>query len=216
MPAPSQQSYTHRLRAQMQSVDVLSFKALCRAANVSDYAVQLLRQGRADQIRSGQLYQLAQVLQTDVTQLLADFSSLAVKPAIAQSSQDLQTEYDRLKSQLETQKESLRQEFQRASLNRLESWMAQFPTAAYAAQQNPEAPAIRLLPLMRPIEQLLNDWGVVAIAAVGEEIPYDPQLHQLMEGQAQSGDRVRVRYVGYRQGETLLMRVKVSPVRPGD
>lgn len=209
MTSLSQADYTHRLRVQMQSVGVLSFKALSRAANVSDHAVQLLRQGRADQIRAGQLLQLAQTLQVDIGQLLADFSSSAVKPAIAP---DLQAEYNRLKAQLDTQKEALLQEFQRASLNRLESWMVQFPTAAYAAHQKPDVPAVRLLPLMRPVEQLLNDWGVEAIAAVGDEIPYDPQVHQLMEGQAQMGDRVRVRYVGYRQRETLLMRAKVSPV----
>jgi hypothetical protein len=37
-------------------------------------------------------------------------------------------------------------------------------------------------------------------------------LHQLLEGTAQPGDLVKVRYTGYRQGDKLLYRVKVSPV----
>jgi hypothetical protein len=34
-----------------------------------------------------------------------------------------------------------------------------------------------------------------------------------MEGNAQPGDFVKVRYVGYRQGEKLLHRAKVSPLK---
>jgi molecular chaperone GrpE (heat shock protein) len=55
---------------------------------------------------------------------------------------------------------------------------------------------------------------VEAIAPVGAEIPYDPQLHQLMEGNPQLGEIVKVRYTGYRQGDKLLYRAKVSPVSP--
>jgi hypothetical protein len=106
----------------------------------------------------------------------------------------------------------LQQEFQQASLQILESWLVQYPTAAHAAQQNSDMPAIRLLPLMRPVEQLIKSWGVEAIAPVGSEHPYDPHLHQLMEGTAEVGDRVKIRYAGYRQGEKLLHRAKVSPV----
>jgi molecular chaperone GrpE (heat shock protein) len=56
----------------------------------------------------------------------------------------------------------------------------------------------------------LQEWGVEAIASVGSELPYDPQWHQLMEGIAQPGDLVKVRYTGYRIGEKLLYRAKVS------
>jgi molecular chaperone GrpE (heat shock protein) len=94
----------------------------------------------------------------------------------------------------------------------LESWLVQWPTAAYAAQQNQQLPAVRLLPLVRPVEQLLQQWGVEAIASVGSELAYDPHLHQLMEGTAQPGELVRVRYTGYRIGEKLLYRAKVSPI----
>lgn len=123
----------------------------------------------------------------------------------------LRQEYQRLQLQFQQQRERLTQDFQEESLQILESWLLQFPTAAYAAQKNPQVPAVRLLPLMRPVEQLVQAWGLESIAPVGAEIPYDPQQHQLMDGTAQVGDRVRVRYTGYRQGNRLLYRAKVSP-----
>ena len=125
---------------------------------------------------------------------------------------DLQHEYDRLQQQLVQQRQYLWQEFQQSSVQVLESLLLQLPTAAYAAQQNPQAPAVKLLPLLRPLDQLLQAWGIEPIATVGAEVPYDPQQHQLMAGVAQPGDRVKVRYTGYRQGDRLLYRAKVSPV----
>lgn len=124
----------------------------------------------------------------------------------------LRQEYDRLQQKLAEQRQSLQQEFQQASVQTLESLLLQLPTAAYAAQQNPQAPAVKLLPLLRPIDRLLEEWGIESIATVGAEIPYDPQCHQLMAGTAQSGDQVKVRYTGYRQGGRLLYRAKVSAI----
>ncbi|NEP44751.1 MAG: XRE family transcriptional regulator, partial [Okeania sp. SIO2H7] len=63
-----------------------------------------------------------------------------------------------------------------------------------------------------PVEQLMEEWGIEAIAPVGSEVAYDPRLHQLMEGSVEAGEMVRVRFAGYRQGEKLLYRAKVSPL----
>jgi molecular chaperone GrpE (heat shock protein) len=125
---------------------------------------------------------------------------------------ELRQEYDRLQTQLTQQKQELWQEFQQSSLQILESLLLQLPTAAYAAQQNPQAPAVKLLPLLRPIDRLLQEWGIEQIAPVGAEIAYDPQQQQLMEGTAAVGDRVRVTHTGYRQGDRLLYRLKVKPI----
>ncbi|MBD2099469.1 helix-turn-helix domain-containing protein [Leptolyngbya sp. FACHB-261] len=123
----------------------------------------------------------------------------------------LRSEYERLQAQLQSQQQDLEQQFRTQTLQALESLLLQWPTAAYAATKNPQAPAKNLLPILRPLEQLLSDWGIEPIGEVGSETAFDPQLHQL-EGAAQPGDSVRVRYVGYRQGDTLLYRARVSPV----
>jgi molecular chaperone GrpE (heat shock protein) len=58
----------------------------------------------------------------------------------------------------------------------------------------------------------LQHWGIESIAPVGAELPYNPQQHQLIEGTAEAGQSVKVRYTGYRQGDKLLYRAKVSLV----
>ena len=204
-----QDSYPQRLRSLLHQAQLPSLKALSRVAEVSEWQVKQLSRGQAAKMRVESLHKLAQALQVSVVELVAEFSELAVAPP---TDTNLRQEYQRLQLQLQQQRETLQQEFQNTSLQILESWLIQYPTAAYAAQQN-DVPASRLLPLMRPVEQLIKAWGLEASAAVGEEVAYDPQIHQLMEGNAEVGDRVRVRYTGYRQGEKLRYRAKVSPVK---
>lgn len=212
--------YTLQLQQLMQQVNLASFKALSLATGISEKQIRQLRRGKIATLRVESLQKLSRVLQVPMVDLLSTFSEADVSPAddrslLANNSQDLEVlrqEYDRLQLKFEQQKQELWQEFQQSSLQTLESLLLQLPTAMYAAQQNPQAPAVKLLPLLRPIDQLLQQWGIEAIATVGAEIPYDPRQHQLMEGSAEAGDRVRVRYTGYRQAEKLLYRAKVSPV----
>ncbi|MBC7971797.1 MAG: helix-turn-helix transcriptional regulator [Verrucomicrobia bacterium] len=224
--------FTHRLRALMQSVGFSSFRALSQAANVSEKQLLRLRRGEVAQLRVETLLKLSQVLQVSVADLLVMLdevegqesegrsqesalktqnSKLKAQNSLSELS-DLRHEYDRLQQQLVQQRQDLWQEFQQSSVQVLESLLLQLPTAAYAAQQNPQAPAVKLLPLLRPLDRLLQEWGIESIAPVGAEIAYDPQQHQLMGGTAQTGDRVKVRYAGYRQADRLLYRAKVSAI----
>lgn len=217
MTQASQPDFTHQLQDLMQRVGVSSFKALALSAGVSERQLLRLRRGELPQMRIDVLLQLSQALQVPLNQLVATFSAVDIAREIApledskQANVDLKREYERLQVQLIEQRQALWQEFQQSSLQVLESWLVQWPTAAYKAQENPQLAAVKLLPLLRPIEQLLQQWGVEAIAPVGAELPYDPQLHQLLAGTAQPGETVKVRYTGYRQGDKLLYRAKVSP-----
>ncbi len=204
--------YTPQLKSLMQSVGLVRFKALSDASMVSEKQIRRLRQGHLDQMSVATLQKLAEALQVSLLELISTFSNITLssEPSAFSEVTDLQQEYDRLHRQFDQQKEILWQEFQQSGLQILESLLLQLPTAAYAAQQNPQFSAVKLLPLLRPIDALIQQWGIEAIAQVGAEIPYDPQHHQLMEGTATVGDRVRVRYVGYRQGDRLLYRAKVS------
>ncbi|MBL1174317.1 helix-turn-helix domain-containing protein [Pantanalinema sp. GBBB05] len=211
--------FTSQLQNWMQQAGMTSFRALSRAAGVSRWQVEQLRQGNIAQMRVEILLKLSQALQISLTELLTPFTAnhqadqaLPSAANLEQQLTDLRQEYDRLQTQLAQQRQELLQEFQQSSVQMLESLLLQLPTAAYAAQQNPQAPAVKLLPLLRPIDQLLTHWGIDAIATVGTEAPYDPQQHQLMEGFAEPNDPVKIRYTGYRQGDRLLYRAKVSPV----
>ncbi len=211
---------TQLLQDLMQKLGISSFKALSRAAGVSERQLLRLRQGKLEQMRVDVLLKLSPVLQMSLNELIATFSTVELLQEKAAPTQDLleeiadlRKEYQRSQQQIEQQREILLQEFQQSSLQLLESLLLQWPTAAQKAQENPQLAALKIVPLVqKPLEQLLQAWGVEAIAPVGAELPYDPQLHQLMEGTAQPGETVKVRYTGYLQGEKLLHRAKVSPV----
>jgi molecular chaperone GrpE (heat shock protein) len=127
----------------------------------------------------------------------------------------LREEYQHLQNQLAHQKQDLRSQFEREVIQQLESLILQLPSAAYAAQTNPNMLAKNILPLLRPIDVLLQKWGITAIGAVGAQVTYDPQKHEFIDGndqgdQIEEGDMAIVRYVGYMQNEKLLYRARVS------
>jgi molecular chaperone GrpE (heat shock protein) len=221
--------FTQKLQDLMQHVGVSSFKALSHTSGVSERQLLRLRRGEVEQIRVDVLFKLSQSLQVSLNELVAtfseksnaeaansfstDFGSRSSEQELLQQIADLKTEYQRSQIQLQQQREVLWQEFQQSSLQLLESFLLQFPTAAQKARENPQLEAVKILPLVEtPLKKILQAWGIEAIAPVGDEVPYDPQFHQLMEGNAQIGENVKVRYTGYRQGDKLLYRAKVSAV----
>ena len=216
--------FTDNLRNSMQKAGFASFKALSLAAGVSQWQILQLRRGKIAQMRVEVLVKLSQVLQVSWTELVETFSigglySLNKTQSdyknidLLKQVTDLQVEYERIKLSMGQQREVLKQEFQRSSLQILESLLLQWPTAAYRAREDHQLAAVKILPLVdKPLETLLQAWDVKAIASVGDQIPYNPQFHQLLEGTAQPGEIVKVRYPGYMQYDQLLYRAKVSPI----
>jgi transcriptional regulator with XRE-family HTH domain len=215
MQQTSDSDYTPQLQQQMQQVGITHFKQLGEITGVSERQILRLRRGEITQMRLEVLLQLAQGLKMPLTELVQGFSPGTIPvdetPPPAPETATLQGEYQRLQDQLIQQQEELLQKFQTESLETLESWLVYWSAAAAAAKRNPDLRAVQLLPLVKPVEQLLASWGVAAIGVVGEEVVYNPQFHQLIEGMANPGELVTVRNTGYRQGEKLLHRAKVSP-----
>jgi DNA-binding Xre family transcriptional regulator len=204
----------------LQAAGLKSLRALSQRSSVSRRQIQKLRQGNVDQIHVEALLKLSAALQITLTQLLETFlpqsvANLRVRndPSPDQAELDaLKLEYQRLLTQLDQQQETLRQTLQQEALQILESWLQYWPSAVNASQENPQFLASKLIPLVRPVEKLMTEWNVRVIAAIGSEVAYNPQHHQLIEGQAQPGESVRVRYAGYFHGDRLLLRAKVSPL----
>jgi len=205
-----QPDYTATLRRLMAAAEIPSFRALCRQAQVSDWTVRQVRRGQIGQLRVHVVEQLSQALGVPLAMLLQDLGG--PRQTAPPPSPQLRQEYERLRTQLDEQAETVKQAVQQQALQIIEPWLLQWPTAAHAVQQNPELPATRLLPLLHPLDKLLATWQVRAIASVGAEVPYDPKTHDLMHGTAQPGQPVRIRYPGYYHGERLLYRARVSPV----
>ena len=204
---------TEILRQLMKLVGISSFQILSERTGISRRAIDTLRKRNAATLRYADLAKLAEVLQIEVTEVIAKFisdSNNPQSPIIEVAA--LREEYQRLQQKLELQNVELRSQFERETIQQLESLILQLPSAAYAAQQNPNMLAKNILPLLRPIDALLQKWGITAIGAVGKEVDFDSQKHQLMEGsdEIKDGDVAIVRYVGYMQGEKLLYRARVS------
>ncbi|MBD2480708.1 helix-turn-helix domain-containing protein [Planktothrix sp. FACHB-1365] len=204
--------YNPQLQELMQRAGISSLEELSQIAGVSPLQIIRLRRGLALQTPVSILLKISQGLKISLSELLAVFAPGSV-PSETPIQGDLESEYQRLQTQMKQQRSALLEEWKRESLHVLESWLLQWPTVVYRVQENPQLPAVKLLPFVRPVEQLMRQWGVDAIAPVGTQVPYDPHLHQLLEGTAQPGEQVIVRYTGYREGNKLLYRAKVSPVK---
>lgn len=103
---------------------------------------------------------------------------------------------------------------QRQVFEQLQSLLVNYPTVAKAAQAKSDMPAKNIVPLFTPLGNLLQQWGYEAIGQPWEEVAFDPQWHQPDVPDMQVGEMVYVRFVGYRDGETILVPAKVSRTLP--
>ncbi len=210
----TQNAVSQALLQLMAGCDIATFKALSLRSQVSLGAIKRLQQGHILTMQVQTVRKIAGVFEISVDDLVrcltAEPTTIAEPKA---SNSELQQEYDRLAQTLKHQETNLREVFQHEALQTLEPWLIQWSAAAHAAQTNPQLMASKLLPLLTPIDRLLVEWGVSAIGAIGEECDYDPALHQGMNGDCQLGDRVRIRFLGYRYqnstGNHVLHRAKV-------
>ncbi len=195
-PLPTSNSgfFKTELKQLMNDRGIPSLVALSVKAQVSIGAVKRLQKGNLAAMQLQTVAKLAQALSVSIDELvnLGEFRNrTASQPPILGEQEG----------------------FQRGVLEILEPWLLQWSGAAYAAQTNPQLTAIKLLPLLRPIETLLTQWGVVPIGAVGEELAYDARLHQSMTGEdLVVGTMVRIRFSGYLYREQILHRAKVMRV----
>jgi molecular chaperone GrpE (heat shock protein)/DNA-binding Xre family transcriptional regulator len=203
-----------KLTELVEKAGINNFRELSLRSGVSDRELFRLIYGLIGKISAENLVKLAQTLNITLNELLNYFWSESANFPILSLPEDqsdlttLQQEYQLLKQQ----QSNLSEEFQQSVLDLIESWLLQWPTVVTKVAQNPKLPAKSIIPLVKPLENLIKSWGIEAIASVDQEVSYNPQLHQLMEGSATPGELVKVRYVGYQQGEKLLYRAKVSPV----
>ncbi|MDJ0844582.1 helix-turn-helix domain-containing protein [Crocosphaera sp.] len=223
-------SNQQKLHELMQQAEIANFDELSQVSGISQWQLNRLLAGLLPKLPITDLLKLAKVLNLSLERLLLQFETTeplredwqSISQGISDNSDRntdaLRQEYQQLEQQLEQQKEQLVQEFQASSIARLESWLLQWPTAAIVAQKNPEISAVKLLPLVKPIFELLKQWGLEMKGTVGEVVPYDPQSHQLLEGggNAEPGDTVIIRYVGYHHDHKLLYRAKVSPLKKNE
>lgn len=205
----------------MRQANISSYRQLARQAGVSSWQVSQLRQGKVATMRVESLLKLCSVLKISLPVLISECVESQVKSAYSSCLQQwsdgsdqpaiasLEQDYTQLKRQVEEQRQTLQLLFETASLDCLESWLRQWSRVVYLVHQNPQTPAKNILSVLNPIHQLLSQWGVKVLGAVGQTVCYDPQIHVLLDGVAKAGDRVRVHRSGYRHRDRLLFRADV-------
>lgn len=126
----------------------------------------------------------------------------------------LRAEITRLRDQLADSKAQAEGDLKAETFDTLQTLLVNYPSARKMAESKPDMPARNLSALFVPLENLLADWGYEPIAEVWEQVAYDPQLHQADEEDIAEGETVYVRFIGYRDGDTILAPAKVSRTLP--
>ncbi|EDX84349.1 hypothetical protein S7335_2046 [Synechococcus sp. PCC 7335] len=185
----------------MQAAGIDSYRMLAERAKVSRWQIQQLRNGHIRKMRLANIIQISEALGISFAELYTRFEPNQSKHHSKHSVEPL------VEGPVEATETNT---IQIAALQTLESWLVQWPTIAKRAQDRPELSAAKILPFVRPVEQLMTEWGVEPIAAVDCQVAYNPTYHQLVAGHAEPGDLVRVTHTGAVHHGKLLHRAKVK------
>jgi molecular chaperone GrpE (heat shock protein) len=210
--------YDAILRERMNQLNIVDWQDLGNKAGLSRFAVRLVRRGDVGQLTVEQMRRLATVLNLNVQEFDRTLGELPTSTAVTNAGEiaELKQQCLRLREQLQQQKTQLTDDFRRATFEQLQTLLTNYPVARKMAESNPNLRAKNLVALFTPLENLLSSWGFETIGAAWEQVSYNPQLHQPDVGDITEGELVYVRFVGYRDGERILVPAKVSRTLPGN
>lgn len=198
----------------MEKAGIEGYSHLSKLSGVSQRELRRLEYGLLPKINLDNAIKISLSLNISLAEFINYFwpetNNINLKPVNIeiQKINSLKQEYNLLQNLYKNQE----QYWQESALKIIESWLLKWPTALAAIAYNPRILATQLVPLIKPVERLLTAWEIEATAKVGAKVVYNPEEHQIIGGNVQPGDLVRVRYVGYRQGDKLLYKAKVSAI----
>lgn len=121
-----------------------------------------------------------------------------------------QKKYETLNQELTILPQQLSIDWQQGTFEQLQSLFANYPTAKMMVKLKPELPAKNLVALLKPLEDLWQNWGIEQIGKPWQKVPFNPQYHQPDTFDIVENELVYIRFVGYRQGDRILLPAKVS------
>ena len=157
-----------------------------------------------------------QELQRRSEQLVHEASQGVALPSEPLQHQTLQQENDRLMQECSQLRQALQQQetmqttTRHALFKQLQTLFTHYPSISKVIEAKPDLPAKTIAPLFVPLETLVQSWGFSPIGVAWEQVAYDPKLHQPDAPDIEVGELVYVRYIGYRDGDTVLCPAKVS------
>lgn len=192
----------HRLRREYERLK----QALEQKAALAQETLRL----QALQQRNEQLIQAHPGLQPDAHRL----EPLTLEPqpqhALQQENDRLTQKCSQLEQALQQQETALTTAFRHSLFKQLQTLLTHHPSIRKIIEAKPDLPARSLTPMFVPLENLIHSWGYHPIGTAWEQVAYDPTLHQPDAPDIQPGELVYVRFVGYRDGDTILCPAKVS------
>ncbi len=125
--------------------------------------------------------------------------------------EQLREEFARLERRSAGDVEGARREAILRLARRVGPLLSQFATMRTLAVEGREVRREDLLTMAGKLEAAFSEAGISPIGEVGAEAPYDPRIHQRMSGgDVTDGDGVRIRFVGYTCGDTVVTKAMVS------
>lgn len=165
------------------------------------------------------LQQTAQQIQQDLEQRLQETTATLQttqleKATLEDQVEALKQQCLRLRASLEQQATQVQQDTQAAAFGQVQMLLTQYPSVRRMVEGKPDLPARNVVAMFTPLDNLLKSWGYQPIGSPWESVAYDPQLHQGDSPDLQPGEPIYIRFVGYRQGDRILIPAKVSRTLP--
>jgi molecular chaperone GrpE (heat shock protein) len=157
----------------------------------------------------------AQGLHTELTSTKSQLQTSEVNKAkLAAEIIALNQQCQRLREELKTQAAQVQTDAIAGGFEQIQTLLTQYPSVQRMVASQPELPARNIIALLTSLENLVKYWGCNSIGNPWEKVPYDPQIHQSDVDDIQPGEEVYVRFIGYQQGEQILIPAKVSRTLP--
>jgi molecular chaperone GrpE (heat shock protein) len=156
-----------------------------------------------------------QGLRTELTSTKSQLQTSEVNKAkLAAEIIALNQQCQRLREELKTQAAQVQTDAIAGGFEQIQTLLTQYPSVQRMVASQPELPARNIIALLTSLENLVKYWGCNSIGKPWEKVPYDPQIHQSDVDDIQPGEEVYVRFIGYQQGDKILIPAKVSRTLP--
>lgn len=128
--------------------------------------------------------------------------------------EELTAKCQELNQKLEQLPLELQSNWQEELFTSLQYLLVNYPLAKMVAKLKPNTSIKNFIPLLSPIDNLLQQWQIESIGKPWEKVAFNPEIHYSEEEKLTPEEEVYIRLVGYKQREKILTKAKVSRQLP--
>ncbi len=198
------------LRMRMSALNIANWQELRQQTGLVASVLRHIRRGELDSVNSSDLAKLANSLSYQPEELWQKLGNLSLGNGNIEEVASLRKECERLQNLLEQQKEMLTQEIQESLFDQLQTLLTNYPSLRKMVEVRSDMPARNIVALLTPLDNLLRAWDYEPIGRVWEQVEYNPELHQADSSSIEEGEKVYIRFVGYRENDRVICPARVS------